>query len=1492
MFHKVFSFVLVLLFASSNAFTAEYSRYLKNYSVEDGLSQSYVNQTLQDNYGYLWVATDYGLNRFDGYEFERVIGPDNVFANNGIIALHSLKNGSLIVSTYYSGAYFVDPLTLEATRFYDGKLVETKDEYLSIESIIEVKDDLILAIGRHLVSYSVADKQLKILFSLNENQDLIRTLFYKGEYIYFGTSKGLYVYHIETGGAGLTHHKPSNIQDTYDNNNVKYLAWDHRLGLLIGTVEGLFALKLDEKDAKPMQLIPDLNIWGVVRNADAFYIGSEKGLYRFDPMSFELNLLAQYSKRHPLVSNDAIKDIYQDDSGLLWLASESKGVYYWHPDLQRFSSYSKASGIDLSNSSVTDFIELQAGTLWVATENGLTKLNTETKETKHFFVNENPKNKWGKHFIQYIFDAGDGKIWLVHSEGLTLFDTEKEVIVPTNLSAEVNKEFTELYPYGVHPLDKHRLIFVSYKGHFILDTQKNALTSLNSLDKHFDPDLSIGFMKSFVDDSGVLYSVGGAIYQYNYQEDTFDLIHQIDNYQVHDFKFVSDWTRDADNTIWIAYNAHGIVALDDKYQQQKEITFADGLPDNRLFSVTQSDNGALWFSSQSGLIKYDKDLDALNQYTHEQGLISDEVYSAPHKLKDGRIAFTTPAGIILFNAEEIEKSRNDKPVRLLDVELKSRDEKLTLSGLMEQQLSLEHDDFGLKFHFSNFDFANQKQIKYRVDLQGPSSVVYEQYGKNNIEFTRLLPGDYTFNVAAYSLKDGQLGKPETFSFYVKHNPWTSPYAIVGYIILFLGSFTFIYIKRVKQQHRLQQLHDESMAAKQRARLALEASNSGVWVYNSHNQQLDQERIVSDLGYEREMLTTLHDHMSLIHPEDRIRLEAKWRAFSSGETNLWDVTYRMRAKSGEWVWYRDLGKRSKESKNEENPVYAGTYTNISETKNKEIQARLYGEALRKMNEWLIILDSKFKLVVSNEAFNKRFSTHSEDATQDTLLALFDEQRQAFYIEQLARLRVGEHLRREETWVFDNETIDVLLSISAIGDESVSNYVVVVSDLTQQKAAEKKLTQMANFDHLTQLANRSLINDRIEQALLHAQNKVIAVLFIDLDRFKQVNDSLGHSIGDRLLVEAAKRMTAVVGEQHSVGRQSGDEFIVLFDDVVSPQEISQYANELNSQLAKPYKIGGNTVNISSSIGISFYPFDAETTEELIQKADIAMIHAKNSGRNCYRFYTEQLNKEARNRMLLENELVNAVQNRQLTNFYQPIVNTQSQKVVGVELLLRWFKGGDMISPGVFIPLAEQIGQIVAITEIALETATTELASWLASNANRYLSINLSALHITQPNLVERFVTILADNNVSPRQIRLEITEGILIEDTVNALEQLERLQKAGFKLYLDDFGTGYSSLTYINQFPIDVIKIDQSFIRQMLSSRTNQAIVQTIADLAKNLGSYCIAEGVEELTQVTVLKRLGCYNLQGFYFAKPVPATTFLSEEFQSDVSRKINACKNA
>ena len=893
--------------------------------------------------------------------------------------------------------------------------------------------------------------------------------------------------------------------------------------------------------------------------------------------------------------------------------------------------------------------------------------------------------------------------------------------------------------------------------------------------------------------------------------------------------------------------------------------------------------GEIWFSSQSGLFRYDKGNESLMHFDTKQGLLSNEIFGRAVKLSDGLISFNTLYGIQLIDVMNLRFDAYTSPIAITNIALESTGDSFHLENFKKKPLVLDYDDYGLSFYFSNFDFFNQLETRYLISLIGPTDLHYDNYEKNEIEFTRLLPGNYKFSVAAYSPVDGKLGEAQSVSFTVKYNPLTSPIALASYILSFLLLFGFIYHRRLKQQALVEKVRDDSIAAKQRASFALEASNSGIWVYDSKQHYITQARYAKELGYDDVSGCSLHTHLSLIHPQDRQRLEREWHAFSKGHTEFWDVTYRVRAKNGVWQWYRDLGKLSKASIDQENPVYTGTYTNISDTKNKEMQAHLYGEALRKMNDWLLILDHKFRPLASNAAFKSRFLTKGEVVTTETLKSIFDDEMQAYYFEHLPRLKVGDRLRKEEVFTFDDCRIPVLLSISAIGEQEVTNYVVVASDLSQQKAVEYKLTQ---------LANRTLIKDRIEQAILHAKNEVISLLYIDLDRFKQVNDSLGHGVGDKLLIEVASRMQDVVGKEHSVGRQSGDEFIILFEDVSSPEAISQYANKLNKSLSEPYLIENNTINISSSIGIAFYPFDAEDTEELVRNADIAMIHAKNSGRNCYRFYTEQLNKDAKNRLLLENELVSAVKQNILTNFYQPIINTQSQKVVGVELLLRWFREGEMVSPGVFIPLAEQIGQIVNITELALAKATAELGTWLASDSNRYLSINLSALHISEPKLVERFLSILNKANVGAEQIRLEITEGILIEDTVNALEQLEKLKQAGFKLYLDDFGTGYSSLTYINQFPIDVIKIDQSFIRQMNASKTNQAIVQTIASLATNLGTYCIAEGVEELIQVSVLKRLGCYNLQGFYFAKPVPIHTLLSDEFQSEVQRKIMACKNA
>jgi predicted signal transduction protein with EAL and GGDEF domain len=379
--------------------------------------------------------------------------------------------------------------------------------------------------------------------------------------------------------------------------------------------------------------------------------------------------------------------------------------------------------------------------------------------------------------------------------------------------------------------------------------------------------------------------------------------------------------------------------------------------------------------------------------------------------------------------------------------------------------------------------------------------------------------------------------------------------------------------------------------------------------------------------------------------------------------------------------------------------------------------------------------------------------------------------------------------------------------------------------------------------------------------------------------------GHAIGDQLLIEVARRMNDVIGGQHSVGRQSGDEFVVLLEDISSPEDVSRYADMLITKLAEPYLLDSQTIYISSSIGIAFYPYDSESCEELMQNSDIAMLHAKARGRNCYRFFTEEMNIKIRNRVLLENKFIETVQKNLLSNYYQPIVNIKNKKVVGAELLLRWFNDDEIISPNVFIPLAESMGQIVKVTELALQRALKELKHWL--KGDRYLSINLSALHISQPQITGSFLSILSEAGVSPKNIKLEITESVLIDDTENSKRQLKQLKDAGFGLFLDDFGTGYSSLTYINQFPIDVIKIDQCFVRNIENDKTSRAIVHTIANLAENIDSYCVVEGVEEINQVGILAELGCQHMQGFYFARPMPVNEFLSLESIQKIRKKLN-----
>jgi diguanylate cyclase (GGDEF)-like protein len=447
-----------------------------------------------------------------------------------------------------------------------------------------------------------------------------------------------------------------------------------------------------------------------------------------------------------------------------------------------------------------------------------------------------------------------------------------------------------------------------------------------------------------------------------------------------------------------------------------------------------------------------------------------------------------------------------------------------------------------------------------------------------------------------------------------------------------------------------------------------------------------------------------------------------------------------------------------------------------------------------------------------------------------------------------------------------------------------YQSVQAELTERKRMEEKLRHDALHDTLTNLPNRALILDRLNHALKrfqrHSQNKPsqqpnkFAVLFLDLDRFKIINDSLGHAAGDQLLRIAAQRLSEALRAEDSLARLGGDEFVILLEEISEVNDAIEVVHRIHNLFKKPILLGHQEVMVSSSIGVVFSVEYYTHAEQLLRDADTAMYRAKSKRRGSYEIFDSSMHIEVMSQLQLENQLYRAIENQELRLYYQPIVSLQSRRLLGFEALVRWQhpeKG--LISPVKFIPMAEDIGMVIAIDLWVLQEACYQLRQWQnlsAEHTSLSLSVNLSAQQFSQPELISQIDEILNTVKLDPGHLRIELTESVLIEKTSSAIEILGQFKERNIQIALDDFGTGYSSLSYLHRFPIQILKIDRSFISQLGTGLENSEIVKTILNLGRHLGLEIVAEGIETIEQVEFLRDHGCYSGQGYFFARPLKA----------------------
>lgn len=460
------------------------------------------------------------------------------------------------------------------------------------------------------------------------------------------------------------------------------------------------------------------------------------------------------------------------------------------------------------------------------------------------------------------------------------------------------------------------------------------------------------------------------------------------------------------------------------------------------------------------------------------------------------------------------------------------------------------------------------------------------------------------------------------------------------------------------------------------------------------------------------------------------------------------------------------------------------------------------------------------------------------------------------------------------MLDGAAVDVELAASPITHRGKPSDLVVMRDITERKAANERLNYLAQYDSLTGLPNRSLFRDRLEHTLAQAKRsgRSAAVLFIDLDRFKMVNDTLGHAVGDKLLKQVAVRLSACIRTGDTVGRFGGDEFSVILLDLAKPSDAAVVAQKINDTLARPFDLDGHRTFVAASIGITLYPTDATDPETLQMNADAAMYLAKELGRNTYRFFTQEMNDRAMQRMEMEASMRQALERGEFLLHYQPKVDLASGAICGMEALLRWAhpqKG--MVYPAEFIPVLEETGLIVPVGDWVVREACRQIGAWQRAGVKvPHVAVNLSARQFQQKNLEDIVCDILRETGVAPDLLQFEITESMLMNDPKAAAHTLLGLRKAGVMLSVDDFGTGYSSLAYLKRFPLDALKIDRSFVIDMTSGSQGLALVSTIISLAHSLKLKVVAEGVETEEQSGTLRLLNCDQMQGYYFSKPVAA----------------------
>ena len=787
-----------------------------------------------------------------------------------------------------------------------------------------------------------------------------------------------------------------------------------------------------------------------------------------------------------------------------------------------------------------------------------------------------------------------------------------------------------------------------------------------------------------------------------------------------------------------------------------------------------------------------------------------------------------------------------------------------------KKIILKYSEYPFTLNFISPSTGSAK-IEYFYKLKGLSDTWISSKNINSATYTNLSPGHYEFSVYAINPITGEKGDTKNLDIEITPPWWLTTYTKSIYIIF----ITLIIIFSIKSLLKRREIQRQIALSEERLKLSLWGSGDEMWDWDIESGKIFRSNIWGALEFPRDgQRSGKEGEESNIHPQDQERVREALNKHFYGETDHFEATYRVKSKTGEWLWILDRAKIVERDDKDHATRMTGTIKNISSFKTAEEQLRLFERAIENISEGVFILDTEFQFVELNEAAcditrstrektigtTIHFSRYSDDYNKQ--------------IKQLLRQQ-GQWNTEIEAIRGDNSIFLMELTIDAIYDEQgiLTHYVGVFSDISHRKQQEEELRRLTNNDLLTGLPNRSNLQVTLENLVKKDHHHTLMIL--DLDNFKKINDSLGHQVGDELLCLVASRIANIIPKHTSLYRLGGDEFAILVDKNPDIGSSALIANDVIEAFNEPFIVADESLVVGVSIGIVLYPEDEQNEQALLRKADIAMYHAKSAGGNRYQFYSESLNRNALRQLEVESLIREGLKDDLFEVYFQPKISLRTGKLAGMEALVRLNHPlHGMIPPGEFIPLAEETGLIVEIGDLVLKKACFAAQKWREKNLfSGRVAVNLSSRQFALPDLQTRIESILRLTRLPAANLELEITEGTVIKQPEKAIKVMQQLTRMGISLALDDFGTGYSSLSYLKRFPIHTLKIDKAFVDDIDKSDRDLKMVDSIITIAHNMGLSVVGEGVEQTAQLNILRALNCEEIQGFIYSKAISEGDF-------------------